>query len=280
MYLKNDIEELVSNNFNMIKRNHILCLDNAILNHYKLVSSLYKKNPPLYKTIFKSYRFNLISLIATEYYTKKNPTFSDLYDFFLPLNLMSKNSTSSFLSFLIVTGRLERSIFTKDRRKVTYKLTEKFKSEAFMLIETMVYPLCKLVNIEHATRIDVDSFLHFFLNNFSRIIYNNLFSFNNIHNSDIFLTKDAGHNILVSLYCNRKQHTVNTYSSLSVRELSNTCGVSRSHIKKILSNAGAVNLINNSGSEGKVILTQEFIELVQNYMAKYFSFCLVGLEFK
>ncbi|VUS85595.1 hypothetical protein [Klebsiella pasteurii] len=253
-------------------------IESAIYRHYELLSIVYNKKPLLYKTIFKSYRFYLISLIATESYMNPEPTFSDIYNHFLPLNFMSKNSVSSFFSFLVVTGRLRISQHTHDKRKVAFQLTNKIKGEAYLLINTMTDPVCGLINHKVFSKDSINSFLSDFLKNFSKLIYTNLFNFTAVNFSDIFITKDAGHTILLNLYCNRVSQENNLYKSLTVKELSLSCGVSRSHIKKILITAGAAGLIINPNAEGNIILSQKFVTLVQQYMIKYFSFCLIGLN--
>ncbi|MFG1174668.1 hypothetical protein AAFN90_13955 [Erwiniaceae bacterium CAU 1747] len=277
MFLKNEVEEIINRNISFIQARPILMLESAILKHYEQVSTLYKKNPLLYKTIFKSHRFNLISLIATEYYMNEESTFSDVYTRFLPLNLMSKNSVSAFFSFLVVTGRLKISTYPKDKRKVAYELTNKFKSEAFMLINTMTNPVCKLFGVEEHSRMSVNDFLTCFLSNFSKLIYTNNFNFDSVEKADVFINKDAGHTILLNLYCNRVQFTNDTYKSLNVKELCTICGVSRSHIKKILATAGELNLVSNPSAEGNIILNHSFISLVRSYMTRYFSLCYIGL---
>lgn len=278
MLFKEEIKNQIDLHKRVIQEQPILMLESAILQHFEQVSSLYKKNPLLYKTIFKSYRFNLISLIASEFYMNDEPAFSDIYTRFLPSNLMSKNSVSAFFSFLVVTGRLTISPHSKDKRKVAYVLTNKFKSEAFLLITTMTNPLCRVYNFPDISRTSVNHFLNTFLSNFSKLIYADLFNFECVKHTDIFITKDAGHTILLNLYCNRKQHGRNTYKTLTVRELSAVCGVSRSHIKKILVNAGDFNLVSNPRAESNIILNPSFITMVREYMIHYFSLCLIGLE--
>lgn len=275
-----NIEYIVQSHIDKIKECSVPNLENAILQHYTQVSALYKNNPPLYKTIFKSFRFYLISFITVEYYMKDESTFSDVYSNFLPLKYMSKNSVSSFFSFLVVTGRLNISLFSKDKRKVAYKLTPKIKGEAFLLIKTMTTPLINLLDIKSKNSNDIDLFLTDFLRNFSRLVYTNSFNFDSIPNASLFINKDAGHSILLNLYCNRTQHTSTTFKTLTVKQLSTICGVSRSHIKKILANAGQCDLICNPNTEGNIIINQNFVNLTQNYMIRYFAFCLIGLDFK
>lgn len=250
-------------------------IESAIYLHFERLTSHYEENKLLYKTIFKSYRFNLVSLIITEFYMVNEPTYTNIYKRFLPLNLMSKNSISTFFSFLLVTGRIRVWPSEKDKRKMAFEVTDKIKNEAFNLINTMVSPLNLVLGKKIAPE-EPEDFLLYFFEKFSTIVYNNLFEFKCINHSDIFINKDAGHTIILNLYCNRIKDDSRHYKTLTVKELANNCGVSRSHIKKILSSAGEVGFVINPNSEGNIIITEDFNNFTQEYMKRYFSLCMVG----
>lgn len=260
----------IQKNISEIERFPLISLDKAIFLHYELLSELYAKNKFFYKNVFKSHRFKLISLIVTEGLISHEPTFLNLYKNFLPINLMSKNSISSFFSFLVVSGRVKVWSSKEDKRKVVYGLTDKFKVEASNLLNTMLVPLNNLFKEEVIS-------LEEFIKNFSPVVYGGYFDFESIKYAEIFIDRDAGHTIILNLYCNKIKIDEFKYKTLSVKELAERCGVSRSHIKKILFTAAEVGFVLNPGGEDGVLITEKFNSFALKYMIKYFSLSKIGL---
>lgn len=275
---KKTVDNLINTTFEFIQKTDISSLDKAIHSHFSELMQLYIKNKLFYKSVFKSYRFNLACLIITEYYTKENSKLLDVTNQFLPLKLMSKNSISTFYNLLVVTGRIKVWRSKIDGRRFKFSVTDKLKNESFNLIRSMALPMEEYITDLSINYDDTEIFLINYFKHFSKIVYSNNFNFDKVENADIFISKDAGHTIILNLFCHRTPITEDIYKTISVRDLSNACGVSRSHIKKILIMAENAGFIFDSSKENEIIITSKFLEFTREYMSLYFSFVLISLN--
>ncbi|SSH85070.1 hypothetical protein [Klebsiella pneumoniae] len=250
-------------------------LDDIIHEHSVLLFELYKTNRLFYKTVFKAHRFNLAALILTISFEDES-SFSEVMRRFMPLNLMSKNSVSNFFNMLVFTGRIKTTRNINDTRKINFHLTEKLKKETYLLITTMTQPLS--INLNFGNLVcGSDAFLRSFFYGFSRLVINNLFFFDSVPHANIFINRDGGHAIILCLFCEKVKITDNRYLSIKVNDMTNKCGVSRSHILKILDDMKAVGFIAGDISNNRLILTGEFCDFARDYFRLYFSFCMMGM---
>lgn len=276
--ISNPIDNLINEKIAVIRKLGDIHLDKAIYYHYSEVMRLYKKNKLFYKSIFKSHRFNLACLLIAEYYTKENAKLLDITNHYLPLKILSKNSIAAFYNSLIVTGRIKVWRSQVDGRHVRFSITDKLKDEACELILSMLKPVRKYFNNESINEDIMENLTEIYFKNFSAIIYLNHLSFDQIESAKIFIDKDAGHTIIINLFCHKKPITKDTYKTLSVKDLSYACGVSRSHIKKILNTAEAAGFIHNPSKESEIIITRKFLEFTREYMSLHLSFALISLN--
>lgn len=121
-----------------------------------------------------------------------------------------------------------------------------------------------------------DYFLRFFLNNYQPVMKYNLFLFSMIPNINSFIFKDAGHMIMMTIYHNIERTDGRLKVSISIAKIASICGVSRSHVTRIVLDSVSLGfLIFNNG---QVFVNEEFLHFVQSYMSYYFSMVCLGLD--
>lgn len=253
--------------------------ENAIKLHYKSIFKSYNENKLFFKTIFKSHRFLLATLIVNEYYASEEPLLANVKKNFLDMNMLSGNTISTFFAFLKITRRIELKTSQHDKRKWVYRITEKGINETYQLINTMTVSLSTLFpghNIKELTK--KDDFLPHFFRHYKSIVDHQLFYFDMVENVDIFILKDAGHMILLNLYCNAYKHEDCLIVSIPLAKLASNCGVSRSHIKRIILEAEEKKLLTYCNQTNTIRLLPEFIHMFEKYMAYYFASVLIGFN--
>lgn len=254
-------------------------LNSIIDMHISLLFKLYEANKLYYKTVFKNNRFVLAMHIVSQPFYSEEATFKNITEKMISQGKLSKNTILSFYGTLTITGRIEVTKSKKDGRLLIYNLTNKIKTETYELLYSMCYPLDKLLNENvNVNQMSVDIFLSYFFCNFRKVIDNDLFSFDSILNANIFTHRDGGHTIMCALYNNKVRINENLYSTLKLHEIAKKCGVSRSHLKKIFEDAYTAEFITNPASETNIIITEKFCAFFRNYMIRYFSFCLIGMN--
>ncbi|WP_241571688.1 hypothetical protein, partial [Rosenbergiella nectarea] len=258
--IKNEIKDNIFYFENTLSKE---LLDDLILKHYQVLTGVYSENKFFYKSIFKHSRFILVSMIVAEYYVNEKPRLIDISKRYSSLKLMSKNSVSTFYSFLVVTGRLKIWKSTLDARRLKFSITNKAKKEAYDLIITMNTSFQS--SLKENPDINVDDFLSSFFKRFHIIINENMLNFEEIEHADIFIHKDAGHMIILSLFCNKQNLTNEVYESMPLKDLMGNCGVSRSHLKKILQHAEAVGFVENASKESNIYITERFLDFTRSY---------------
>lgn len=254
-------------------------LDLIIDMHTSLLFKLYAANKLYYKTVFKNNRFILAMYIVSQPYYSEEATFKNITKKMILQGKLSKNTILSFYGTLAITGRIEVKKSKRDGRLLSYNLTNKIKIETYELLHSMCYPLDKLFKeIVNVNNLEVEDFLSYFFSNFRKVVDNDLFSFDSILNAQIFTHRDGGHTIMCALYNNKIHINENLYSTLKLHEIAKKCGVSRSHLKKIVEDAYTVGFITNPASESNIVITEKYCTFFRNYMMRYFSFCLIGMD--
>lgn len=251
----------------------------SILLHYDSMSYSYSKNKLFYKTIFKSHRFVLATILVIEFFTSSPPLLAEVKRKFMLLDMLSDNTVSNFLIFLKVSRRIKTRALIDDRRKQEFIVTDKGLNETLELIKTMAIPL-DFLNPELLlkTKINKKDTLNKFFHHYAAIVRNRLFDFEGVNHIGIFILKDAGHMIILNLYCNVEQKSHGNIVSLSLAEISANCGVSRSHIKRIITEAELAGLLLFSVENKEIMLLPLFFQMTEKYMAYYFSSVLIGFD--
>ncbi|CCG86016.1 hypothetical protein [Erwinia piriflorinigrans] len=271
MKMEKHIEAIKSFNDNKFEK--------SIFLHYHSISYSYSKNKLFYKTIFKNHRFVLSTILVIEFFTSSPPLLAEVKRKFMLLEMLSDNTVSNFLTFLKVSRRIKTRTLNDDHRKQSFVVTDKGLNETLNLIKTMVIPLDYLSpELSLKTRVEESNSLNDFFHNYSAIINNGLFDFECAANIDIFILKDAGHMILLNLYCNVEKKPHGNIVSVSLAEISAKCGVSRSHIKRIITEAELAGLLLFSMKKKEILLLPPFFRMTEEYMAYYFSKVLIGFD--
>ncbi len=250
-------------------------LDAAVVTYYNAIKPIYLSNPLHFKIIFKANRAIILSAILGGYYSLDNPSFKEVKKLCINNELLSSNALDSYISFLQVGGRLAIRRDEQDKRKLTYQPTAKGVNEVRELIDSlllayaMIYPEFALT-----PRVDHDDFMADFFKNYTQVIGKELFVYDAVPDSRVFLTKDGGHMMMFHLYIESlRQETLTVqYNYLKA---STEFSVSRSHIKRCFQAAERLDLL-NLRQDGKTIeLKPRFIDMVR----EAFCFYLATVEY-
>ena len=249
-------------------------LDQAINLHYKLISSEFQRKKLFYKYIFSNGRFIISTNVASVFYSRNVAFLSDVSQESLKTGIVSPNTVSSLLTLFKVSGRLSIIKSNDDLRKKRYILTDKGVQDILTLLNTMIPCLKNFQSgSEFPKRIETKHLRSFFTQ-YSKIQNSSIFLVNLVKKSDIFISKDAGHMIFITIYiicaCNKKDHTLSS--------IAKSCGVSRTHLKNIINEAEHDNLIYFDQKEGKIHTNDIFVMLFKEYMSFYLAFVQYGLE--
>lgn len=250
-------------------------LDAAVEVYYNAIHKIYLTHPLYFKVMFKANRNIIFWSILGGCYTFKKPSFKEVKKLCINHELLSANALDSFISFLQVGGRLAIRRDEQDKRKLTYQPTAKGVNEVRELIDSlllaysMIYP-----EFDLAQRGDHDEFMANFFKNYTQVIGKELFVYDAVPDSRVFLTKDGGHMMMFHLYIESlRQETLTVqYNYLKA---STEFSVSRSHIKRCFQAAERLDLL-NLRQDGKTIeLKPRFIDMVR----EAFCFYLATVEY-
>lgn len=277
MYDKHNVLSIMNAHVAAIKSRPDEEFEKAIRQHYTSMQHAYNNNKLFYKTIFKSHRFLLATMVVTEYFTSDTPLLSEVKKEFMGMNMLSENTVSSFLIFLRISRRMTIHPWNGDRRKLIYAITDKGIGEIRDLISTMASPLAGLFPaVDFTRKMQDEAFLTTFFRNYAAVVTTRLFHFDMVENINIFILKDAGHKIMLSLYCNSQPVNDGRVVTFPLSRISANCGVSRSHIKRIIIEAEQKALIAYNRSSNAITLLPGFINMFRNYIAYYFSSVCIG----
>lgn len=249
-------------------------LDQAINLHYKLISAEFLKKKLFYKYIFSNGRFIISTNVASVFYSRDDAFLSDVSQECLKTGIVSPNTVSSLLTLFKVSGRLSIIKSNKDLRKKKYVLTDKGTQDTLTLLNTMIPCLKNFQSGSEAPKYIETQHLRLFFTEYSKIQSSSIFLINLVKKSDIFISKDSGHMIFITIYmicaCNKKDHTLSS--------IAKSCGVSRTHLKSIIDNAEHNDLLYFDQNQGKIHTNDSFVMLFKEYMSYYFAFVQYGLE--
>lgn len=240
----------------------------AVLDHHKNIILLFSKNRLFYKSAFKSNRFLIVLQLFCDFYTKNTPYLDDLKSACLDMNIISLNPLNSFIMALRVTSRLSVSKSIDDKRKLIFKPTQKANNEAISFIESITKSISIITNKYYEISNET-SLRHFFIR-YSDVIYSKNYMHLILPESSIFIHRDSGHMILLSLYT-RYIVSNNFQFKYELFHVAHECGVSRSHLRRCIAEAQVVGLVYFDSLTSIITVTKELIDITSRYMAIYFS---------
>ncbi|MDI6636468.1 hypothetical protein [Pantoea dispersa] len=247
----------------------------AVSIHCKMILNEFARKKLFYKFIFSNNRFIIATITASVYYSQEDASLAEVSRQCLKTGMVSLNTVSSLLTLFKVSGRIRVCNSNKDLRKKLYMMTEKGIEDALCLLNTMT-PSLKTVFPESLESEYLSSFnLPFFFKRYAEIHESSVFLINLVQDVEIFIAKDSGHMVLVNIYmlgiCN--ENSKDTISSIAKR-----CGISRTHLRSMISEAEARGLLMLESKSNKIIVYEEFFSMFNSYMAYYFSFFYYGME--
>lgn len=250
-------------------------LEAAIKLHCDSIFHEFRQRKLFYKFIFSNNRFIISTITASVFYSREEAYFSDVTHECLKTGLVSPNTVSSLLTLFKVSGRISVVASQRDLRKKKYLMTKKGTNDILVLLNTMTPSLQLLFSEPECSVLLNDRKLPEFFQQYSKIHDSSIFIVNLVKDIEVFISKDSGHMILVTLYLlglNNKS-TNETLSSIA-----KTCGVSRTHLRNIVTEAESRRLLCFDREKNKVYMHNGFLDMFRNYMSFYFSFIKFGLE--
>jgi len=253
----------------------------SIGRHYDLMLSMCNTHPLFYKTMFKDTRFNIAITILCFYFTRKDPTLSDVKNYCVSHGLGSHNSIESLMFFLRVGGRLNVKKSEKDKRILLFSPTEKGLDETrrYLANSLAIFPdLLPDYRLKKDHLENYEGLKNFFIR-CADLMFNDVIVSNILPDSQVFLLKDAGHMIFIRLYIESLKQKENhgVTANISYSQIAKETSVSRTHLRRIVDAAAKKNLM-TPHENMTLTLHDSFITLAEEYMGLYFAFVLYCLD--
>lgn len=254
----------------------------AIIEHYTINDTIYKKQPLFYKTMLQESRFNIILSMCCFIFGKQAESISEIKELCSKYKIASPNSVIAIITLLRTTGRIKTWRCTEDRRKTIIEPTQKgldelkhYMSGAFLPV-SILYPSFNIdVNL-----LDDDLLRNNFFRRAAEYLFRGLTFKKILPEVGLFIDKDGGRMIMLNLYLkaikNKTAHgAIIDYSS---RTLAKEFFVSRIHVNRIIKSAQEIGYLKDRG-DGRMSISPAFIELVENYSALYFAYVTHYINF-
>lgn len=174
----------------------------AILEHYTINDTIYKKQPLFYKTMLQESRFNIILSMCCFIFGNQAESVSEIKELCSRYNIASPNSVIAIITILRTTGRIRTWRCTEDRRKTRIAPTEKglnelkrYMSGAFLPV-SILYPTFNInVNL-----LDNDILRSNFFRRAAEYLFRGLTFRKVLPEVGLFIDKDGGRMIMLYLY--------------------------------------------------------------------------------
>ncbi|CAM4042470.1 hypothetical protein [Serratia silvae] len=249
----------------------------AIIEHGVMISVVYKNHPMFYKVIFRNSRFIICSALLAIYYTQKEAALKDVKSFFKGKSIISENSLDSFLFFLRVGRWLVVKKADQDRRTLLFAPTQNALSEAHNLVSSMALPYQTLApEIPVADLLDQSWFLPVFFKVYGQLMIQEIYLIDLVPQAALFITKDAGHMVLLMLFMESIRHNSHMLF-LSSAEIAKFSSVSRTHINRILLAAEKSGLLTTQNNV-LIELNSSFVVMAERYFSLYMAMVGYGLD--
>lgn len=249
----------------------------AISKHGMIISNIYKNHPMFYKIIFRNSRFIICSAMLAIFYTQNEAALKDIKSFFKGKNIISENSLDSFLFFLRVGRWLEVKKAEQDRRTLLFTPTENALRQAHELVSSMALPYQVLApEIPVADLLEQDWFLPAFFKGYGQLMIQEIYLIDLVPQAALFITKDAGHMVLLMLFMESIRHNSHMLL-LSSAEIAKFSSVSRTHINRILLAAEKSGLLTTKNNV-LIELNSSFIVMAERYFSLYMAMVGYSLD--
>ncbi|UOY72747.1 MarR family transcriptional regulator [Enterobacter ludwigii] len=174
----------------------------AILEHYTINDTIYKKQPLFYKTMLQESRFNIILSMCCFIFGNQAESVSEIKELCSRYKIASPNSVIAIITILRTTGRISTWRCTEDRRKTRIAPTEKglnelkrYMSGAFLPV-SILYPAFNIdVNL-----LDNDVLRNNFFRRAAEYLFRGLTFRKVLPEVGLFIDKDGGRMIMLYLY--------------------------------------------------------------------------------
>lgn len=260
-----------------IKIRNSLQFHQAIIQHGEMIEQTYQNHPLFYKIIFRNSRFIICSTILSIYYTQNEATLKDVKSFFKGKSIISENSLDSFLFFLRVGRWLEVKKGDQDRRTLLFTPTENALHQAHELVSSMALPYRTLApEIPVAELLEHPWFLPAFFKSYGQLVVQEIYLIDLVPQVALFISKDAGHMVLLMLFTESIRHNSHTLL-LSSAEIAKYSAVSRTHINRILLAAEKSGLLTTKNNV-LIELNSSFIVMAERYFSLYMAMVGYSLD--
>ncbi|ENA0608791.1 MarR family transcriptional regulator [Enterobacter bugandensis] len=247
----------------------------AIIEHYNINDSIYKKQPLFYKTMLQESRFNIILSMCCFIFGNQAESVSEIKELCARYEIASPNSVIAIITILKTTGRIKTWRCSEDRRKTRIAPTEKGFNELKRYMSCALIPVSILYpsfNI-NVNLLDSDVLRNNFFRRAAEYLFRGLTFKKILPEVGLFIEKDGGRMIMLYLYVqaikNKTAHgAVIDYSAST---LAKEFFVSRIHVNRIIKAAQEAGYVKDRG-EGRMTIYPAFIDLVENYAGLYFAY--------
>ncbi|HGM5492587.1 TPA: hypothetical protein ACKP1B_004286 [Serratia fonticola] len=249
----------------------------TIVKHGAIIEQAYHDHPLFYKIIFRNSRFIICSALLSIYYTQNQAALKDVKAFFKGKNIISENSLDSFLFFLRVGRWLEVKKAEQDRRTLLFTPTKNALRAAYGLVSSMALPYQTLApEMQVAAMLEQPWFLPAFFKTYGQLVVKELYLIDLVPQVELFISKDAGHMVLLILFMESIRHNSNMLL-LSSAEIAKFSAVSRTHINRILLAAEKSGLLTTKNNV-LIELNSSFIVMAERYFSLYMAMVGYGLD--
>lgn len=249
----------------------------AIIKHGVLIDETYRNHPMFYKIIFRNSRFIICSTLLAIYYTQSGAALKDVKAFFKGKDIISENALDSFLFFLRVGRWLEVKKDEQDRRTLLFKPTPNALRQTHELVSSMALPYQTLApEIPVADLLEQSWFLPAFFKVYGQLMIQEVYLNDLVPQAALFITKDAGHMVLLMLFMESIRHNSHMLF-LSSAEIAKFSSVSRTHINRILLAAEKSGLLTTKNNV-LIELNSSFIEMAERYFSLYMAMVGYSLD--
>ncbi|EPF6109618.1 MarR family transcriptional regulator [Enterobacter cloacae] len=247
----------------------------AIIEHYKINDSIYKKQPLFYKTMLQESRFNIILAMCCFIFGNQAESVSEIKALCSRYKNASPNSVIAIITLLRTTGRIKTWRCMEDRRKTRIAPTQKgldelkrYMSGAFIPV-SILYPT---FNID-LNLLDNDILRNNFFRRAAEYLFRGLTFKAVLPEVGLFIDKDGGRMIMLYLYLqaikNKTAH--GAIIDYSPGTLAKSFFVSRIHVARIIKSAQEAGYLKDRG-DGRMTIYPAFMQLVENYAGLYFAY--------
>ncbi|EON5967963.1 helix-turn-helix domain-containing protein [Escherichia coli] len=244
---------------------------NALEEFYENDKALMRLQPAFFKHILNESRFNIILMTCCFIFSNSIKSIKDIKNYCKINSISSQNSIIAVIALLKASGRIDTERASDDRRNVKLVITQKGLKDLKNYIYTVIAPL-KTLYPEYNFNMEAiasKSFLQDFFHGVSVPLLKGV-TYKQINTKiNCYIEKDGGRSLLLYLYM--KSAINNMQINSTINQLAFEISVSRTQVMRL------VNSLEKDGyicsiSKKNIIVNQNLIELVEDYISIYFSY--------